>query len=55
MDERVAAFVRYYACEGWHGQLQAVVNEVIKRAPSADLVFWRGYGLLAAGATSDVR
>ena len=56
MDPRVAAFVQYYAREGQAHHVQAVCNEVLRRAPGgALLVLWRAYGLLAGGAAPEVR
>lgn len=56
MDSRAAAFVHYYAREGYLQHVQSVCNELIKHSSSSSpvLQFWRGYGLLAAGATTEV-
>lgn len=62
MDFRIAAFVHYYAREGYVHHLQGVCNEVLKAASSKQpgaasspvLLFWRAYGLLASGATTEV-
>jgi tetratricopeptide repeat protein 21B len=54
MDSRAAAFVHYYAREGYLQHVQSVCNELIKHGSSPVLQFWRGYGLLAAGATTEV-
>ncbi|GBF90474.1 hypothetical protein Rsub_03470 [Raphidocelis subcapitata] len=53
MDPRVAAFVQYYAREGQAHHVQAVCNEVLRRAPSPALALWRAFGLLAGGATAE--
>lgn len=55
MDARAAAFVHYYAREGYVHHVQNVCNELIKHASSPVLQFWRAYGLLASGATAEVR
>jgi tetratricopeptide repeat protein 21B len=56
MDSRVAAFVHYYAREGYFQHVQSVCNELIKHGTSNNpvLQFWRAYGLLASGATAEV-
>eukprot|EP00878_Enallax_costatus_P035583 GHUV01039759.1.p1 GENE.GHUV01039759.1~~GHUV01039759.1.p1 ORF type:complete len:199 (+),score=58.44 GHUV01039759.1:79-675(+) len=53
MDSRIAAFIHYYAREGYVHHIQTVCNEVIKRSSSPALQFWRAYGLLASGATTE--
>jgi hypothetical protein len=55
MDQRVAAFVHYYAREGQFHHVQTVCNEVLKRRASPALQLWRAYGLLAGGADAEVR
>lgn len=54
MDSRAAAFVHYYAREGYIQHVQSVCNELINHGSSPVLQFWRAYGLLAAGATTEV-
>jgi hypothetical protein len=54
MDSRAAAFVHYYAREGYLQHVQSVCNVLIKHASSPVLQFWRAYGLLASGATAEV-
>ena len=54
MDARAAAFVHYYAREGYLQHVQSVCNELIKHASTPVVQFWRAYGLLASGATAEV-
>ncbi|KAI8469287.1 MAG: intraflagellar transport protein [Monoraphidium minutum] len=53
MDQRVAAFVHYYAREGQVHHVQTVCNEVLKRRASPALQLWRAYGLMAGGAAAE--
>lgn len=54
MDSRAAAFVHYYAREGYVQHVQAVCNELIKHGSTPVLLLWRAFGLLAGGATAEV-
>jgi tetratricopeptide repeat protein 21B len=55
MADKVLALVRYYAREGYARQLQTVCSEVLKkRANDPLLVFWRAYGLILEGSTTEV-
>jgi len=55
MDSRIAAFIHYYAREGYPHHVQSVCNEVLKHGGSPGVQFWRAYGLLASGATAEVQ
>jgi hypothetical protein len=55
MDPRVGFVLSYYARERQPQHVQAVCNELLRRAPGALLQLWRARGLLAAGAGAEVR
>ncbi|KXZ45770.1 hypothetical protein GPECTOR_50g563 [Gonium pectorale] len=54
MSDRVLALVHYYAREGYFRHVQTVCNEVLKkRSGDPVLTFWRAYGELAEGNTTE--
>ena len=50
----VKALVNYYAREGLFRNIQTVCNEMLKkRGSDATLLFWRAYGMMNEGASTD--
>jgi len=54
MEGRVHALVQYYAREGLWNHVLSVCNDALKRGSTPALLFWRGYALLAEGASAEV-
>lgn len=56
MSDKVLALVYYHARAGYPRQLQSVCNEVLRKRPhDALLIFWKAYGVIMEGNTTEVR